>query len=414
MKQPTTNRRDFLRGFLWVLLGVLLVLPAGAEMCTLDDVPAATLLLPYFELPLDDPSRNVIVTLHNATPEPTLMHVTLWTDWGFPTIDWDIFLTGYDVQTLNLQDLFTNGNLPITADAQSDPDDTISPAGDPAWDGDLQDCQFFFPFYINPLINGSNYDRVVDGHTGQPVAPLGGNCAASPSPNLARGYITFDVSRRCSTEFPHEPFYFDGFDPVGIHENRIFGEVTTLDLDGPDLVSLTTQPLVHIEADETFDASSTASGATFYGRYHSGGVDRREPLGLHWGVPVHDAERTSRLVVWRDPQEPAAPFQGWECGVGPSALPIDLVGITCWNDQEDVVELCQLDRCLGLETQAVSVDDLLVPWTSGWCRLDLRSSTASPTQAWVGVLHEPATGTGPVSLLQGVSLGGACDQPASP
>ena len=398
------------------LLATLVLAPvqADAEMCTLDDVPAATLLLPYFELPLDDASRNVIVTLHNATPEPTLMHVTMWTDWGFATIDWDIYLTGYDVQILDLQDLFYNGNLPITADAQSDPMDTISPAGEPSWDGDFQDCDFFFPFYVNPLVVGSIYDRVIQGHTGQPVTPLGGNCSASPSPDLAKGFITFDVSRRCSVDFPSDPFYFGGLDPVGINENRIFGEVTVVDFDGPDLVSATTQSLVHIEADESFDASSTPSGATFYDRYHDGGIDGREPLGLQWGVPVHDDERITRLVVWRDSQGPPPEPMGWECGVGPDALPVDVAGVTCWNDQEDVVSLCAAGDCLGLETQAVGVDDLLLPWVSGWCRLDLRSNAAIPTQAWVGVVHEPATGAGPVSQLSGVSLGGACAQAAPP
>ena len=36
-----------------------------------------------------------------------------WTDWGVPTLAFDIYLTGYDVQTLNLRDLFA-GNLPMT------------------------------------------------------------------------------------------------------------------------------------------------------------------------------------------------------------------------------------------------------------------------------------------------------------
>ena len=389
-------------------------MPASAEMCALDNVPAATLLVPYFEVSLGALERNTIVTVNNATSEPTLAHLTTWSDWGVPIIDFDLFLTGYDVQVLNLYDMFSTGNVPITADAQSDPLDTTSPAGDPSWDGDIENCHKFFPFYFNPLITGNNLDRFREGHSGQPgpgAAPPE-TCYGSPSPSLARGYITFDVAERCSLEFPSEPRYFGGLDPVALDENRIFGDVSYFVFPaGGGPAQVFTLPLVHIEADPAFDANSTASGATFYGRYAAGGIDNREPLGSVWDVPVHDGELVTSIRAWRDSQTEAHPFLGYPCDTGPE-FDLGQQEILCWNDQEDVMELCSGVDCFPTETQSVAVDSLSLPWESGWCRLDLRSDSASPSQSWVGVSHDLATG--PTSALPAISVSGACSQPPVP
>ena len=107
---------------------------AGAEIGTIDDVPAATLLLPYFECELDAnlvPATGGVTTLfsiNNASATAVLAHVTLWTDESIPTLDFDVYLTGYDVQTINVCDIF-NGNLPVTASAGQDPKDTHQPQG---------------------------------------------------------------------------------------------------------------------------------------------------------------------------------------------------------------------------------------------------------------------------------------------
>src|SRR6185295_10714804 len=90
------------------LLGLVAgAVPGLAEICTIDDVPAATLLLPYFEVDLN--SQNGVQTLfsmNNASASAAVAHVTLWTDQSIPTLDFDVYLTGYDVQTVNLYDIF--------------------------------------------------------------------------------------------------------------------------------------------------------------------------------------------------------------------------------------------------------------------------------------------------------------------
>src|SRR5436305_1009838 len=76
--------------------------------------PAATLLLPYFEVDFNSPqttARTTLFTIVNTTDLPQIAHVVLWTDWSFPALDSNIFLTGYDVQGINLYDIFARGSI---------------------------------------------------------------------------------------------------------------------------------------------------------------------------------------------------------------------------------------------------------------------------------------------------------------
>ena len=61
--------------------------PARADACTLDNVPAATLLLPYFEVDPDESRRpTTLFSINNASARAALAHVVLWTDLGVPTL----------------------------------------------------------------------------------------------------------------------------------------------------------------------------------------------------------------------------------------------------------------------------------------------------------------------------------------
>ena len=122
---------------------------------TIDDVPAATLLLPYFEVDIADANGvNTLFSINNASATAVLAHVMVWTDLSVPVLDFDVYLTGYDVQTINLRDIFVNGNLPRTASAGQDPGDTISPQG-PA----SQDINF--ACLLGPAVHQPGGERVV-------------------------------------------------------------------------------------------------------------------------------------------------------------------------------------------------------------------------------------------------------------
>src|SRR5260370_17169312 len=111
------------------LLGLLaLGGQAYAVICTIDDVPAATLLLPYFEVDLNNPNGlTTLFSVNNASATAALVHVVLWSDLSVPVLDFNIYLTGFDVQSVNLRDIIVLGNLPQTASPRQDATDTLTP-----------------------------------------------------------------------------------------------------------------------------------------------------------------------------------------------------------------------------------------------------------------------------------------------
>lgn len=426
--------------------------PAIAEMCTIDAVPAATLLLPYFEVDINDPlGVNTIFSINNASAAPALAHVTLWTDWSQPTIDFDVFLTGYDIQVVNLYELFTTGNIPITADEQSDGLDTISPHGTegtthPEWDGSFADCGSFFPFFANPMITGGNFDRLVNGHTGNPVGAIGGGCmGATYGDDIARGYITVDSAVRCSTEFADEDGYFGGLDPVANNSNQLWGEYFIIDRNNAFAEG---DNLVHVEAEDGFVGD--ANGYTFYARYteDEGHADNREPLGATWAARYLNVAAFSGgtdFTVWRDSTSSEISSVGYNCvsndasSGGPDWFPLNEVQVVAFDEVENAIELCfsgpggvisppddAFDPpCFPLETQRIASTNLgfrgiSSPWDAGWMYLNLAVGSdltdiypedfdpnyADGAQSWVSVSHS-ANGLYTVGL-QAIELTSAC------
>src|SRR5437763_3718202 len=84
----------------------------NADSCDIGVTPAATLLLPYFEVDTaaaQGAGATTLFTITNTSRYPQIAHVTVWTDWSFPVLDFNIFLTGYDVQGINLFDVIVRG-----------------------------------------------------------------------------------------------------------------------------------------------------------------------------------------------------------------------------------------------------------------------------------------------------------------
>src|SRR5688572_18776737 len=259
---PSSSRRVVLMSKkIAICLALVSLLALGgqavAEIGTIDDVPAATLLLPYFEVDLN--STNGITTLfsiNNASAAAALAHVTVWTDLSVPVLDFDVYLTGYDVQTINMRDIL-NGILPRTADFDSDPDadgagaagisnngpDTGTVLGNP------QDVAFpAIPAGTGPCGGpyGTLSNAFVTGHL-QP-ALTGGDSTISDcvgvnyGDNIARGYVTVDTVTVCNLDFPSSPGYFTG---VADFRNILWGDYFYVDPTGNFAQGET---LVHIEA----------------------------------------------------------------------------------------------------------------------------------------------------------------------
>lgn len=407
------------RALLAVLLGALLSAgtpPASARTCASDVVPAATLLLPYFEVDLGNASgRTTLFSVNNVVDRAVLTHVVLWTDLGVPTLAFDLYLTGFDVQTINLRDVFS-GQLPRTASHSQDPSDTISPQGELSQDVSFASCAGVLP---PPAPSAAVVDHLRKAHQGLASPLLEGKCAAQPlRDGIARGYVTVDVVSRCSSLTPASAGYF-GPEGVAAHDNVLWGDFYLVD---PASNLAQGENLVRIES----DPARFAGKPTFYSRYVNGtGADGREPLPTVWAARyINGGAFTggTDYFYWRDSRQRVEAFQ---CNQPPSWYPIRFQegDHQSWifDEHENVdtygcfipTPSCQLPAPFPGESGRVALNtaQFPIPFDFGWWYLDMKTAssvTAPPlTQAWVGVIHD-AQGRFSVGL-EGDPLDDGCE-----
>lgn len=366
----------------------LISIPATAGVlsgnCRIADQPAATLLYPYFEVDLqraDGPTT--LISINNASARAALTRVVVWTDWGVPTLAFDVYLTGYDIQSLNLRDLF-RGQMPTTGPGTS-PNGPLSEAG------------VVFPGCNGaPATTLSNGDReyLRAAHTGRPLPGTGpALCSGSgqKGPEIATGYITVDVVNRCSPpsvskleNTPADPAYFaKGGTGLASNNNVLWGEYFTVN---PGRNTSDSQTAVHVVADADF---FSAGDYTFYGRYVGfDSRDDRAPLSSLYYVRYLDGGPFSGgtdLIVWRDNRTPTTGSRS--CGTNPSWSPLGEFQMVVFDEEENATEIPD-SRAFPLATQKVKVgsSSLAVSESFGWLMIDLWHSDSTHAQGWVGTV----------------------------
>lgn len=384
------------------LLPLLAAAPAQAVIGALDPVPAATLLLPYFEVDLDNPSGvNTVVAVANADQAPVIVHVTLWTDLGVPTLDWNMYLTGYDVVRIDLRELFTTGTTPATEHINDG--DAISPVGSFSLVTDpvtgvgpgSTSCNGQLPL---PPLPSSLLAHIGAAHRGLASAVFAGLCAGRTfGDNTVRGYLTFDSANFCSLDFPGDIGYFvQGGTGAANNKNALLGDFAVTN---PAAGRSHGDTLVHLEA----DAELAASSYTFYRRF-SGGADNREPLPTSFWARFSTAGTLSetRLVVWRDPKRGVSPFA---CGVTPAPYPLGQNQIAVFDEDENA-ELQDINP-FPWAANNVRLNGTGFPVTpsAGWLYLNLNAPVAGSSvpfepvmQNYVGITKSGAVAGGAVSL----------------
>ncbi|MEP7008960.1 MAG: hypothetical protein ABJC13_01410 [Acidobacteriota bacterium] len=392
---------------LWVL--ALLGSPSGAlaVLCTIDDVPAATLLLPYFEVDLNDPNGiNTLISINNASADAVLAHVVLWTDTSVPTFDFNLYLTGYDAQTVSLRDIF-NGTVPLTASAGQDPADAISPKGTFSQDVSFASCTGQLP---PPPIPDSIVTHLRASHTGTFSAILNGCAGRAFGDRIARGYLTIDTVSNCTLRFPGDAGYFaSGGTGDATNQNVLWGDYIYL---SPGENFAQGETLVHVEASATNPETSVPGQYTFYGRYVNWtAADNREPLGTTFAARYVNGGRFTGgtdLIVWRDSKVDQSAFR---CGYLPPWYPLAEERLVVFDQQENA-ELQQTppfspppgggDWLLPFpaEAQRTAIDgeDFPVSFNFGWIYLDLNTfviaagfnpaKDPAAEQAWVTVVMD--------------------------
>jgi hypothetical protein len=254
------------------------------DSCDISVAPAATLLLPYFEVELNETAataQTTIWTITNVSALPQIAHVTVWTDWSFPVLDFNLFLTGYDVQSINMYDVIARGVIAPTSGTSSDTD-----PGQRSFDNDenpnfspdaVDECAVLPGTIPASILSDLRSALTVGTYASCGSTRIGGNHA-----NAAIGYVTIDVSSTCSTTLPTTSSYYTG---EILFDNVLIGDYIQLNPDAATGNFAGGNPLVHIRATPEGGPAGTVVGTnlpyTFYDRYTpvaARQADRRQPL----------------------------------------------------------------------------------------------------------------------------------------
>jgi hypothetical protein len=415
------------------------------DSCDIGVTPAATLLLPYFEVDFRAPKGEGITThftITNTSRLPQIAHVTIWSDWSVPVVDFNIFLTGYDVQGIDLWDVIARGEVPRTGIGASP---TVFHANSPVGEfsarnrlaGNIPGNPAFLASSLvdcNPAISGpipgALLTAIQQGLTGGTYGFLGAGCTVGTVRNNAVGYVTVDVARTCSIKLPTDPSYYT--DEIAF-DNVLIGDTFRID---PRAVAGNLAggtPMVHIRA----IPGGTVDGAgnvilvpegeitfpyTFYRRYTPlvglvpSKVDRRQPLpGLFAARFVSLPQVETSLAIWREGATRSPTCTGAVPGsnnrLNNRDIPLtELVRFDEFENANTFVDrLCEFSPCLPgqevsfPETGAFNVDDSThfppyaapphraldpaTPNRSGWMFLNLHHSElgTNGSQNWVQV-----------------------------
>jgi hypothetical protein len=316
------------------------------DSCDIGVAPAATLLLPYFEVDLASRTgEQTVFTITNVSDEEQVAHITLWTDYSFPVIDFNVYLTGYDVQSINLYDVIALGQIAPTRGTGFE--DTGSPEGDFSVDNPLvleESCRNL-PLNLNPVY----ITRMQSAFTVGTVPALGAAAActgigSSGHPaNAAIGYATVDVASRCGTQLPSDPGYFTAGGEA-LFDNVLIGDYQQVNA-GQNFAQ--GNPMVHIraipEGGVPGDGTVTNFTRTFYGRYQSAvtpTADRRQPLPSQFAARWIDGGTGSFQTyykIWREGR--VAPGASACTGAG-DVSPANITSVTefvTFDEEENAV-----------------------------------------------------------------------------
>ena len=336
------------------ILAALLGLGLGtaqANIDAIDNVPAATLLLPHFQV--DTANSNgvrTVFTIGNSGAAEQLAHVTVWSDRGVPVFNFDVRLAARDVAEINLRELIVNGVIPS------------STAGSVPGCGGLLPPTNLTPTQITGLRNAL---------TGQPSSLVGGQCGSTAHGDaIARGFITVDATNSCSTLVPGDSGYFlAGGTGIASNNNVLWGETSTFN---PMTAVAFGDALVHIEASASDPATNGPDTLVFdnpdpmmpdvllpdYTFYRRIVDENAIPLDNREGLPqmyfgrysLSGAISGTHAEVWRDPGN-AAPFA---CASPPAGLTTQQTVV--WDHQEQITS-GPAPVQLPLATQSVDLGD---------------------------------------------------------
>lgn len=369
--QVATTKRPVVALAILVLAVAIITIPGEAHggvlterPCTRGVEPAATLLVPYFEVDLR--SANGLTTLFavtNAEAEAALARVVVWSDWALPVVSFPIYLTGFDVQTINMRDLL-RGVFPATGSASS-------PQGNRSSDNQI------FPGCNENDVVGSPPDTAFI-RAALSGEEIDGACWSSPPefPGQAKGYVTIDVVNSCTALLPADEGYFEvGGTGIASNRNTLFGDYFFVN---PQENFAQGEAAVHLVADADF---FSPGDTTFYAPYiGSDASDARIPLASLYATRFLEGGAFSGgtdLLVWRAVGDAALASPG-ACGSGSRPWLSTFDSKILFDEEENaaVLDTPIPTPLFPLASQRVSLAGRF-PWAAGWLQIELFN------QGWV-------------------------------
>jgi hypothetical protein len=384
------------------------------DSCDIGVTPAATLLLPYFEVDFNSPqttAQTTLFTITNTSYLPQIAKVTLWSDWSFPVLDFNIFLTGYDVQGINLYDIIQRGiiapstgtSVTTTAGGLSAPN---YPNG-PVVSGNTQTLSnpnfIYGPGGVTASCAGlpgaipSNLVADVrSALTTGVISTCPSNRVGGVHAN-AVGYATIDVVANCTTNLPTSAAYYTS---EILFDNVLIGDYQQINPNPATGNYAGGNPLVHIRAiPEGGPAGSIPVGVTnlpftFYSRYSAAtltlNIDRRQPLPSTFAaryIQGGTGNFNTNYKIWREGRTAGSPT----CANAITNGSIAIGEIVRFDEHENfntfspgVVISPSVPATVTLpETSATSTSSTIFPPlttsgdVAGWMYLNLNSSQAA-------------------------------------
>jgi len=392
------------------------------DSCDIAVMPAATLLLPYFEVDLDDQSgETTLFTITNVGNLDAIARITLWTDHAYPVLTFNVYLTGYDVQALNLFDIIVRGMIAPDAGTGT----KIVKRGD--YSDRHPDLALAACDRLPGTLDDLYVERMQDAFTCGEVPPFGvlPACDVVGSSHVnAVGYATIDVVGTCSTTEPTEPEYWTTdirYDNVLLGDYQQINSRQNLAQGGP---------LVHIRAvpeggtPHARRASPVTHDAgfarTFYARYQSPlspKLDGRQPLpsqfAVRW-IQGSTSDFETSLKVWRE----ARVGSDASCEDYAAEANLAVTEIVTFDENENAVGSGN-ERHELPATSRTSVDDadaypqLANGASGGWMYLNLDRSQRDDfgSQSWV-ISSMRAEGRYSTDF-DVIAMGNGCSAPAT-
>jgi hypothetical protein len=376
------------------------------DNCDIALLPAATLLLPYFQVDLQNPAgQTTLFTITNVSPNDQIARVTLWTDGAYPALTFNVFLTGYDVQSINLYDVLARGVIAPDGGTGS----RVRPRGELSHRNtalDLSACR-----QLPGALPAETLDALQRAFT---LGTIPNGCTrAGLVHEDAIGYATIDVVRSCSDNGPSDAAYWTA---DLRHDNVLTGDYQQVH---PAQNFGQGSPLVHIRA------VSAPLPRTFYDRYQSAATphhDGRQPLpatfAARW-IQGGPADFQTSFKIWREGASGLT-----SCSALTANTKVFYVESVIFDEHENAVADASTCRVLCIDNPASTAttglhsvaDYRTFPHLpngaiSGWMYLNLDNDArdAYASSNWVGTSMRSQ---GRYSVdLDAAALGNGCSRP---